>query len=140
MSKKRQKDRKKKRSGAVIPIHGISVALPWEIALSPQSNEKEIRATAERLMKGVNARQVGQVAQKRPAGGLPEEPWLRAAAGIATNAWKARAKMSCSILMAAPLRNEPMTKPVTPISKTLRRPNISDILPASGTVTVVVSM
>jgi len=39
-----------------------------------------------------------------------------------------------------PLMSEPRIKTTTPVSRIFRRPKISDILPAIGTVTVVVNI
>jgi len=95
MSKKKHRNLARKPLSVVpIPIHGVTVRVPTEIALSPNFLILEAKATTERIMREA---QRGREHAVKAAAPLPisaiEEQWLKTAANIATNAWRAKVKM-----------------------------------------------
>jgi hypothetical protein len=97
MSKKNQRNLvSKQQPGVAIPIHGISVRLPAELALNAGALTEETKATAERILRDARKRQ-GHAPKpdQPPAPSISdtEEQWLKTAANIITSAWRAKVKM-----------------------------------------------
>lgn len=95
MSKKKQRNLSRKQLQVVpIPIHGVTVTLPGQIALSAGLLSAEARATTERIMRDAQRRR-DHARKTEPSPAIPavEEQWLKTAANIATNAWRAKVKM-----------------------------------------------
>jgi len=95
MSNKKQRSLTRKQKPAVaVPIHGVSVRLPANIALSVDSLNAEVQVTAERIMRDAQRRH-DRARKSEPPSPISaiEEQWLKTAANIITNAWRAKAKM-----------------------------------------------
>ena len=95
MSKKKHRNLSRKPLSVVpIPIHGVTVRVPAELALSPSALTLEARATTERIIREAQRRRdhAPKVEAPPPISAI-EEQWLKTAANIATNAWRARVKM-----------------------------------------------
>ena len=93
MSKKKQRNpSRKNQPTAAVPIHGFTVRLPAEIALSPASAAAEVHAITERIVSTGHRRHEKIQKAELPISG-PDEQWLKTAASIATNAWRAKVKM-----------------------------------------------
>jgi hypothetical protein len=97
MSKKKQRSpgRKQKQSD-IVPIHGVSVQAPASITLSADSLQEVVKATTDRIMRdGRKRRDHAPKPEPSPAPTLAgnEEQWLKTAATIITNAWRAKIKM-----------------------------------------------
>ena len=97
MSKKKQRNVSRKQQSVVaIPIHGFTVRLPAELALTAGVVADETKATADRIIRDARKRKDHfPKAEQQPAPSLSEteEQWLKAAANIITNAWRAKVKM-----------------------------------------------
>lgn len=97
MSKKKQRNLSRKQKSVVaIPIHGFTVRLPAELALSAGAVTDETTATAERIIRDARRRK-DHAAKPETHPPLTvsdtEEQWLKTAASIITNAWRAKVKM-----------------------------------------------
>jgi hypothetical protein len=92
--KKRRNPAHKPLSVAPITIHGVTVKVPAEIALSPSALTLEASTTAERIMREAQRRREhAPKAEAPPSISTIEEQWLKTAANIVTNAWRAKVKM-----------------------------------------------
>lgn len=84
----------KHKPAVTVPIHGVSVRLPASIALSVDSLNAEVNATADRIMRDGQKRHDRPRKVETPSSiSANEEQWLKMAANIATNAWRAKVKM-----------------------------------------------
>ena len=91
MSKQRKrKNRQPQRVS--IPIHGVTVVLPPEFALSEVSAEKAIGNIADEIKGKRSIRSERRLKQETRDIG-PGDQWLKTAANIATNTWRAIARM-----------------------------------------------
>lgn len=95
MSKKKHRNPARKQLRAVaIPIHGVTVRLPGELSFSAGLLGAEARATTDRIMRDAQRRrQHTHKAETPPSISNVEEQWLKTAANIVTNAWRAKLKM-----------------------------------------------
>lgn len=95
MSKKKHRDVPRKPLSVVpIAIHGVTVKVPAELALSPGAITLEAKATADRIIRDAQRRREhASKAEAPPSITGIEEQWLKTAANIATNAWRAKVKM-----------------------------------------------
>ena len=99
MSKKNNQNRSlKNKPSAAIAIHGIKVKLPASVTFDIAAHSQELLATTDRI--------VHEGRKKRPQAFSPpapspvtapvsetEEQWIRTAAEIMTNAWRAKVRM-----------------------------------------------
>ena len=97
MSKKPQNNLSRaQQSGVAIPIHGITIRLPAELALNAGALTEEAKAITDRILRDAPKRQ-GHAPKKdqppAPSISDTEEQWLKTAANIITNAWRAKVKM-----------------------------------------------
>ena len=97
MTKKKQRNLSHKQKSVVsIPIHGLTVRLPAELALSSGAVTDEAKATAERIIRDARKRKDhAPKPETHPTLNVSEieEQWLKTAATIITNAWRAKVKM-----------------------------------------------
>ena len=97
MSKKKQRNVSRKQQSVVaIPIHGFTVRLPAELALNAGALTDETKATADRIIRDARKRKDHAPKPNQPPApsiSETEEQWLKAAANIITNAWRAKVKM-----------------------------------------------
>ncbi len=95
MSKKKQRNLARKQLKTVaIPIHGVTVRVPGELSFSAGLLTAEARATTDRIMRDAQRRrEQPHKAEPPPSISNIEEQWLKTAANIATNAWRAKVKM-----------------------------------------------
>jgi len=97
MSKKKQRNAARKQQFVVaIPIHGITVRLPADLALTAGTLTDETIATGDRIIRDARKRKDHYPkVEQQPAPSLSEteEQWLKTAANIITNAWRAKVKM-----------------------------------------------
>jgi hypothetical protein len=95
MNKRKNRNLARKPLSVVaVSIHGVTVKVPAEIALSSGALMREANATVERIMREGQRRREHTPKPEAPLSiSAIEEQWLKTAANIATNAWRAKVKM-----------------------------------------------